>query len=189
MQSRQQEKRYTVRDYKSWNDGKRWELIDGIAYDMSPAPRTIHQAIVREVMGSLGSYLKGKTCTFFGSPIDVYFSEDEDADDVVVQPDVLVVCDPSKIREHGIVGAPDIAVEVLSPRTAGYDFVQKLQLYQRKGVKEYWIVSPDEKMIFQNVLENGVYKVTAFASGNLTSALLPEYALDVQELFRAAEVK
>ena len=136
--------RYTVADYKSWNDDVRRELIGGVIYDMSPAPRQGHQGLGLDIASELKHYLADKPCVPFIAPIDVYLFPDdgEDSHDVV-QPDVLVVCDRSKIHDDGIHGAPDLVIEVLSPSTAHKDLGDKRDLYERAAVKEYWLLNPD----------------------------------------------
>jgi Uma2 family endonuclease len=132
--------RYTVADYLSWNDDERWELIDGVAYNMSPAPTIRHQNIAGRLYSRLEQTLRGKPCQPFIAPVDVVLSERD-----VVQPDVVVVCDPEKITEKNIQGAPDLVVEVLSPSTAAKDLRQKKALYQRAGVREYLVIDPLEQ--------------------------------------------
>ena len=105
--------RYTVADYMNWPDEERWELIDGVAYDMSPAPTIKHQNIAGGIYSMLREKLKGKTCQPFIAPVVVVLSVVD-----VVQPDVIVVCDPNKITERNIQGPPDWVAEVLSPSTA-----------------------------------------------------------------------
>jgi Uma2 family endonuclease len=136
----QSEFRYTVTDYLSWNDDERWELIDGVVYNMSPAPTTRHQNIAGRLYSRLEQTLRGKPCQPFIAPVDVILSERD-----VVQPDVIVVCDPAKITEKNIQGAPDLVVEVLSPSTAAKDLREKKALYQRAGVREYLVIDPLEQ--------------------------------------------
>ncbi|MFB3788106.1 MAG: Uma2 family endonuclease, partial [bacterium] len=108
----QAHEKYTVQDYMSWNDDKRWELIEGVAYDMTPAPNIKHQTILGHLAHILGNHLQGKSCALFFAPTDVVLSEHD-----VVQPDLLVVRDRAKITEQNIQGAPDLIIEVLSPAT------------------------------------------------------------------------
>lgn len=143
--------RYTYRDYKSWPDDERWELIDGAAYDMSPAPRWLHQTILGAVFTQLNLFFSGKPCRPNIAPIDVFLADEgESIDDAkdVVQPDLLVVCDRSKIVDRGVVGAPDFIIEILSPSTAMKDQTEKRKLYEKKGVREYWILNPDTFELF-----------------------------------------
>ena len=182
MQARQKDARYTIRDYRAGKEGEYFELIDGVVYDMSPAPRVEHQRIAGEIFGSLYNFLKGKPCEVFSAPIDVYFAENED-EDTVVQPDIIVVCDPGKVREHGIVGAPDVVAEVLSPSTAVYDLTHKLRLYQSKGVPEYWVVSGEKRTVFRYTLEGTAYRMEAFEEGSMPSLKLNGFSLDIPALF------
>lgn len=139
--------RYTAADYRSWTDEERWELIDGVAWSMSPAPSRQHQKLVVDLGGEMRDFLKGKPCEVYVAPIDVYLADDPAAADEeivhVVQPDVLVVCDPKKLVDEGIRGAPDFIAEVLSPSTALKDLEQKKALYEQHGVREYWTIRPD----------------------------------------------
>jgi Uma2 family endonuclease len=174
--------RYTIKDYLSRQGDGRWELIYGVPYAMAPGAGTSHQLLAGEIFGELRNYLKGKPCRTFAAPYDVYFPGGE-AGDTVVQPDVLVVCDPTKIKTRGIVGAPDVVVEVLSPSTVSRDFVEKLELYRREGVPEYWIVSPKERSLLQYTLNASQYAMTRYSQGSLKSSRLPEFTLDIDALF------
>ncbi len=120
-------------------DLERYEMIDGVVYDMSPSPTEGHQRVTTAVGSLLFLALKGR-CRTYVSPFDVWPTGD--TKDAYVQPDVTVICDSGKITDAGCVGAPDLVVEVLSPSTAGKDRKAKLRLYQRSGVREYWIVDP-----------------------------------------------
>lgn len=131
--------RYTWVDYQTWPDGERWELIDGVAYDMSPAPSIQHQAVAGRIFSRLERQLSGQRCTPLIAPTDVRLSDTD-----VVQPDILVVCDSAKITLSHIEGAPDLVVEVLSPSTASKDLREKKRLYQQAGVREYLVVDPLE---------------------------------------------
>ncbi|MFA6505320.1 MAG: Uma2 family endonuclease [Treponemataceae bacterium] len=139
------EGRYTYADYKTWPEGERWELIDGVPYSMSPAPRRKHQDLFLQLGGELDRFFAGKSCRPYASPIDVFWSnrDDPDDEDTVTQPDLLVVCDKSKLIDEGIRGAPDFIIEILSPGTAFKDQTEKRVLHEKHGVREYWIVNPD----------------------------------------------
>lgn len=153
MEMVRKNQRYTVQDYMTWDDEKRWEIIDGIAYDMSPAPGIAHQEIVGNFYRKIGNWLEGKQCRVFIAPTDVVF-----ADDAVVQPDVFVVCDPKKITERNVQGAPDLVIEVLSLSTSKKDNREKMLLYERHGVKEYILVEPEGQFIRHYFLTStGVY--------------------------------
>jgi len=149
---------HTYGDYLTWPEDVRYELIDGEAYMMAPAPSVSHQDIAGEVYYQLRNALQGKPCRALIAPVDVRLPKADEADeqiDTVVQPDVLVVCDKSKVSERGIRGAPDWVLEVLSPSTAGHDQVKKLRLYERHGVREYWLVHPRDKVLTVYTLNNG----------------------------------
>ncbi len=152
--------RYTVADYRTWPDEERWELIDGIAYSMSPAPRSAHQRMSRMLFSRIDAFLEGKSCEPFYAPIDVFLphpGESGEEENTVVQPDILVVCDPAKVADEGIRGAPDFVVEILSDTTAYKDLNEKKDLYESHGVREYWIVKPADGSVLAWRLEDGRY--------------------------------
>lgn len=137
---RKHDEHYTYRDLLSWPEDQRWELIDGVAYDMTPAPIRRHQEILGDLHLQIGNFLIGKPCRVYMAPFDVLIpkhDEGEEEIDTVVQPDIAVVCDRSKLTERGCKGAPDLVIEILSPSTAEKDTLTKLKLYERAGVKEY----------------------------------------------------
>ncbi len=146
-----EKERYTFADALAWDDGERAELIDGEIYLMAPAPSRPHQKVSGEIFRQLANYLEGKKCEAYSAPFDVrLFEQDGDAPedvDTVVEPDITVVCDPSRLDDRGCKGAPDMVVEILSPSTRRHDRLVKLNLYQRAGVREYWIVSPEEQAV------------------------------------------
>ena len=146
---------YTYADYCTWDDDERWELIDGVPYAMA-APLIAHQRVSRDIVMQIGQFLRGKPCEVFYAPTDVRLNADT-RDDTVVQPDLIVVCDESKLNERGCAGAPDMAVEILSPSSVEHDKVRKYKLYLKYGVREYWIVDPKAKTVVTYILENGDY--------------------------------
>lgn len=139
---------YTFADVLTWDEGERIEIINGEAFMMAgPSPR--HQDIGGELFAQLHNFLEGKRCKVYSAPMDVRLFERDGDDpkdvDTVVQPDISVICDNSKIDHRGCKGAPDMVIEILSPSTQRHDRLIKLDLYQRAGVREYWIVSPEEE--------------------------------------------
>lgn len=151
------DRHYTYADYLNFPEDERWEIIDGVAYNMSPAPTPEHQGHVGELHVQAATQLRGKPCRVFMAPTDVCFERPETTDKVV-QPDLLVVCDRSKITPRGIVGAPDWIVEVLSPSTASRDHILKRALYERHAVREYWLVHPQDRLLTIYRLEaDGAY--------------------------------
>lgn len=154
-QAKTSAERYSYADYLTWDDGQRWELIDGQAHCMSPAPSLDHQSIVTELVRQLGNALLGQRCSVFASPVDVRLPKIGTADeqiDQVVQPDLLVVCDPTKLDRRGVVGAPDFVVEVVSPSSASHDHVRKRRLYESAGVRELWLIMPNDRFVAQYTL-------------------------------------
>ena len=134
---------YTAEDYYELPEDTRVELIDGVFYDMA-APSLNHQLIVSELNRQIGNYIKekGGPCKVLPAPFTVKLY-----DDVVVEPDISVICDPQKLSEKGCDGAPDWVIEVVSPSSSGKDYIRKLQLYRSAGVREYWIVDSSSDMV------------------------------------------
>lgn len=140
--------RFTWADYQQWPDEQRCEIIDGQFYDMTPAPGTAHQETLINLACKMHEYLKDKPCKVFIAPFDVRLAEKKETRNScsnVVQPDISIICDPKKIDDKGCVGAPDLVVEILSSSTASKDQVKKRRLYERHGVKEYWLIHPIER--------------------------------------------
>ncbi len=154
------QEKYTYEDLQNIENKKRYELIDGELYLMS-SPSTSHQEIVGEIYAQLHNYLKGKKCKAFVSPLDVCLSglRNPKKEYNVVQPDILVVCDNTKITNNmGIQGVPDLIIEVLSPASKKHDTLVKYNLYQYYGVKEYWIVDEEIGVIYQYIInEKNIY--------------------------------
>jgi Uma2 family endonuclease len=164
------DERYTYKEYKSWPEGERWELIEGVAYAMSPAPTRSHQKFVVDLVGKLYAFLSGKPCELLVSPIDVFLpaspEEAEDEVDTIVQPDVIVVCDHGKLIEKGVRGGPEFVVEILSPSTAMKDLSKKKALYAKHGVREYWIINPEDLTVLAYRLEGeGFGRVQEYRAG------------------------
>ncbi|TVR52460.1 MAG: Uma2 family endonuclease [Spirochaetaceae bacterium] len=138
---------YTYGDYRTWSDDERWELIDGVAWSMSPAPTPDHQSILLRLTRQIANITDRTGCATFVAPLDVRLSEksaqSEDETPTVVQPDISVFCDPSRLDEKGAHAAPDLVVEILSPSTGYKDQTTKLALYERHAVREYWVVNGD----------------------------------------------
>ncbi|MBK6999367.1 MAG: Uma2 family endonuclease [Rhodoferax sp.] len=177
--------RFTWSDYCTWSEGERWELIDGEAFAMAPAPTTNHQAIVGRLYSRLEHKLSGKPCQPFVAPVDVRLSEDD-----VVQPDVLVICQPDKIKPGHIEGAPELVFEVLSPSTAARDMRDKKALYERCGVGEYIVVDPLEHYAIRYLLgADGLYDKGAVFGSNETLVVqtLNELPIALWEVFGLRE--
>jgi Uma2 family endonuclease len=133
---------FTWGDYRSWPEDERWELIAGEAYAMSPSPTGVHQAIVLRLGRYFDVFFERRRCRAFIAPLDVKLSESD-----VVQPDLLVVCDPRQIKPTHIEGAPALVVEVLSPTSQYHDRARKVKLYAAAGVREFWLVTPEARIV------------------------------------------
>jgi Uma2 family endonuclease len=186
-------KRYTYADYLTWWDGQARELINGNVKAMSPAPKLGHAKVNATIFWNLGAIIrknKGK-CEVFTAPFDVRLpKQGETADDridTVVQPDICVVCDLSKLDERGCCGAPEMIVEISSPSTTKRDVTEKFALYEASGVKEYWIVYPMEKAIHVFILqENGKYDdgVLYEWEKQIPVYIFDNYPIDMDDIFR-----
>lgn len=157
-----QRARYTYEDYLGWPEEERWELIEGIPFNMTPAPSTEHQRLVLEIAMVLNSGFRKSGCSVFVSPFDVRLPVNNNQEDEiisVVQPDIVVVCDPSKVDKKGCKGTPDLVIEITSPSTFRKDLTDKYLLYEKSGVNEYWIVYPDNKAIAVYKLMEGNYRL------------------------------
>ena len=142
---------FCYRDYLGWPGPDRWEIIGGEAWAMVPGPDADHQRILRDLCTQINVFLKGNRCELFQAPFDLLLPTAAEADEevqTVLQPDAFVVCEPEKITQRGCRGAPDWVIEVLSPSTAGRDQILKRRLYEKAQVKEYWIFSPAERLVF-----------------------------------------
>lgn len=183
-----QEQCYTYADLLEWDDNVRYELYSGVPVAQA-SPSDTHQDIAGEIYFQLKSYLRGKACKVYYAPFDVRLFEEEgegpEEVDFVLQPDLMVVCDQNKVDRHGIHGAPDLVVEVLSPGTARYDKIIKLGLYQRAGVPEYWVVDPVSRCVSVYLIKNGVYRSPAVydASSSVPVHVLDACQVDLSTVF------
>jgi len=180
----EEEKVYTYRDYlRLPDDGNRYEILGGELI-MTPAPIIIHQRVTRRLSLLLNEFVEQKELgEIFFSPIDVVLSDTE-----IVQPDILFVAKTNLkiIKRKRIKGAPDLIIEIISPTTGYYDLVVKKRIYEKHGVKEYWVVDPHLKWIEIYHWQEGKYQTLARAenSGTVESALLPGWSVDLKHLFK-----
>jgi Uma2 family endonuclease len=188
---KKQEQRYTYKDYLCWPDDERWEIINGVAYNMSPAPLRNHQKLLRKLLLVIGNWLEGKTCEVYTAPFDVRLPEYEDEldneIDTVVQPDIVVVCDPEKLDEKGVKGSPDWIIEILSTSTAKKDWNEKFNLYEKHKVREYWIIDPDSKTAYIYQLnDKGLFfeKTILEKKGIVECFVLEGLKINIEEIFR-----
>jgi Uma2 family endonuclease len=183
---------FTYKDYRSWPEEERWELIDGIAYNMSAAPMIRHQFKLQKLHLEFATFFKGKPCTVMLAPVDIVLprlgQSDEEADNVV-EPDLFVVCDRSKIEERFVRGAPDLVVEILSPSTSKKDLKEKFELYERSGVREYWVVEPKACWMHRYVREEGgrygpaLVREKGDGGGPFASLIFTGFSIDIDDLF------
>ncbi len=179
---------YTYADYLTWPEEERWELIDGVPFDMTPAPSTKHQEILGELHRLFSQYLHGKSCKVYLSPFDVRLPKGDEKDEriaTVVQPDLTFICDRSKIDAQGCKGAPDLIIEILSPSTTKRDLGVKLHLFERVGVSEYWVVHPTDQTILVFTLKEGTYATPTIykAPDEVLVQLFPEFSINLSEIF------
>jgi len=185
------EKDFTYGDYSLWPESERWELIEGIAFDMSPEPSRQHQFILTEIIGQIYNLLSESPCEVYCSPFDVrfpdYFEQKESEVSTVVQPDLVVVCDKEKLDDKGCVGAPDLVVEILSPSTMSKDLHQKFSLYEKHGVKEYWVISPGDKVLFRYKLstEGKYFEPEIYGKSDvLNSDIINIFKIELKRVFK-----
>lgn len=160
-----EKRRYTFADVLTWDESEQVEIIGGEVF-MRGTPSRLHQEISGEMFRQLANYLEGKKCRVYHPPFAVrLFELDGDSPedvDTMVEPDLTIVCDHDKLDEDGCKGAPDMVVEILSPSTQRHDRLVKLGLYQRAGVREYWIVSPEAETVEVFLLEDGRFTPRGF---------------------------
>lgn len=181
-------KLYTYADYYKWRFDERVELIKGKIFKMSPSPNSYHQELVGEVFNQLKNFLRKKNCKVYIAPFDVRLPNKSTEDKMVytvLQPDICVICDPTKIDRRGCIGAPDLVVEVLSPGNSTKELKNKYDVYEEAGVKEYWVVSPQNQNFLIYTLQEGKFQLSPVkVPGDIViSSVLPGFSIDLAELF------
>jgi Uma2 family endonuclease len=183
----EEERRFTYADYKEWElaVGERYELIYGEAFAMA-APNTRHQVIIGELFTHFYVYLRGKPCQAFIAPYDVrLFYEEDESDDTVVQPDIMVVCDKDKIGPEGCRGAPDLVIEILSPSNTAIEMERKFSLYQEAGVREYWIVDSKNNILRVHYFQDSAVLTNTYKSADTVPvAVLPGFSIALENVFK-----
>jgi len=181
--------KYTYADYLSWNDNERWELIEGTAHNMTPAPSRVHQEVSAALLSKFYGYLKEKSCKVYAAPFDVRlpFENEKDEDiKTVVQPDIVVECDKSKLDDRGCKGAPDLIIEITSPTTSRLDLKDKFNLYEKAGVREYWIADPIGKtvMVFKRGEEGRYDRPDMYAEEDeIQVGIFKDLKVDLKEVY------
>ncbi len=184
-------KRYTYADYLTWWDDVRRELFDGFVHLMCPAPSLKHQFVSGHIYRVIANHLYKKSCKVLMAPSDVRLPKEngEKFDKqiyTVVQPDIFVVCNTSKLDEKGCLGAPDLIIEIVSLKNAKRDVVEKKKLYEKHGVKEYWIVQPHDETVSVFLLDaKGKYQLENMYAGDdkVKVNCLNDFYVDLSEVF------
>jgi len=179
---------YSYADYLKWDYEEIVELIKGKIFTKAAAPNRRHQEVSGSLFYLFANYLQAQPCKVYAAPFDVRFSRNPENEKVksVVQPDISVICDLSKLDEKGCLGAPDLVVEILSPGTSRVELQNKYELYEEFGVREYWVVHPVECTVFIYTLVNGEFQPSRLytAGDQIRSVVLPGFLLDIEEVFR-----
>jgi len=182
-------KRYSYADYLTWIDDKRREILGGFV-KLMPNTIGIHQEVLGEFLYIFSTFLKKKTCKVYAGPFDVRLPNRNKTSDkdifTVVQPDICIVCDLSKLDDRGCLGAPDMIIEIVSPGNSRHDVKDKFELYQENGVREYWIVFPESKTLNAFILdENNKYKLVEMyaESGNAKVNIFEDLYVNLDEVF------
>ncbi|MDN3690068.1 Uma2 family endonuclease [Cyclobacterium jeungdonense] len=180
---------HSYADYLKWDLDEMVELIKGRIFKMSPGPNRLHQKVSGHLFNAFFNYLKNKPCETYAAPFDVRLprhSKKNEAIYTVVQPDICVICDPLKLDDAGCVGAPDLIVEILSPGNNRKELVNKYEVYEESGVKEYWVIHPIEQTVLIYSLINGKFHPSRlFTAGDVVkSAVIEGYQLDLDAFFK-----
>ncbi|WP_273216380.1 Uma2 family endonuclease [Runella zeae] len=184
-------KQYTYADYLKWRFQERVELIRGRIFKMSPAPARKHQAISRYITSQMVKYFENQPCEWYYAPFDVRLPRKTSKADkqvyTVVQPDICVICDKTKLDKRGCVGAPDLIIEILSPGNSKKEMKDKFEVYEEAGVREYWIVqSTYNNVLVYTLNEQGIFiGHRPFIEDEIMhSFIFPELKVDLREVFK-----
>ena len=181
---------FTYANYKEWElkEGERYEIIYGEAFAMA-APNERHQAILGELYGQLYVFLKDKPCKVYPAPFDVrLFYQENESDNTVVQPDITIICDKKKIGTEGCRGAPDLVIEIVSPTNTATEMERKYKLYRQAGVREYWVVDPENKGITVHYFKDDKISAAIYGSSGLAPVeIFPGFNIELDRLFVDAE--
>jgi len=183
---------YTYEDYLTWSEDERAEIIDGIVYAQA-TPSPVHQKIVGNLYFQLHNYFQGKECNPFVAPFTVRLplesgETDEKKNKNIVEPDLSVVCDKSKLDQGGYNGSPTLIIEIVSPSSKKRDYMVKLNKYQRAGVKEYWVITPENETLIRYILnEQGHYDAPeTYVLGEdeeIIAKMFPDLVIQIKDIF------
>ncbi len=178
---------YSYVDYLRWQFKERVELIRGKVFKMAPAPSTNHQAILSNLGMHFLNFFREKPCNVFLAPFDVRLPIVKPGKNyTVVQPDISIICDGSKLDKLGCNGSPDLVVEIISPGNTAHDTVIKYEIYEEAAIKEYWMIDPDKRMVLTFALQDRKYVgIKPYVEGQLIrSTLFPGLKIRVNDIFR-----
>ncbi len=180
---------YSYANYLNWLFDERLELIKGKIYKMNPAPSRAHQQVLTNLFKRIANFLDGNPCKIYVAPFDVRFPKESKADKdiyTVLQPDLCVVCDRSKLNDRGCLGAPDLVIEILSPGNNKKELLHKYKVYEEFGVKEYWVISQsDQNILIYTLSSDGKYVPSKIftLSEEVGSSVLPGFVLKLDDVF------
>ena len=184
-------KTYSYADYLKWQFEERLELLKGKIFKMSPAPSVAHQRASMRITLKFGNFFQNHSCQLFAAPFDVRLPDSQKKignKDVftVVQPDLCIICDESRLDERGCIGPPDLIVEILSPGNTNKEMKNKFRLYEESGVREYWLVEPNDRIVLIYYLKEGQYigLRTYTDEEDAYSVIFPELSIPVAEIFK-----
>jgi len=177
-------RRYTYADYLEWEGPERYQLINGEVFQMA-SPSVAHQALLMGLSSKFDNWLLDKPCKVFASPLDVrLFPKEDNSDNTVVQPDLLVVCDKNKLSKGSVNGAPDLVVEIVSPSNTHSEIFHKFHYYLEAGVREYWVIEPETKRVQVHIYDNGHYLSTAYeGNAQIPVTILPGLEVPLEDLW------
>jgi Uma2 family endonuclease len=181
--------KYSYADYLTWQMDEMVEIIKGKVFkSAAAAPRRIHQKVSLIISNKIFNFLENKSCEVYTAPFDVRLPiKSKKNEDIftVVQPDICVVCDRSKLDDAGCIGAPDLIIEILSPGSNRKELKYKYEVYEESGVKEYWVIQPTEQTLLIYTLTLGKYVPSRlFSPGDIvSSACIEGFSLDLEEVF------
>jgi len=190
----QKESKYTYSDYLTWPKDEMWEIIEGVPY-LQAAPSWEHQRILAQIGRQFINYFQGKPCETYLAPFDVRLpigNENDEDTETIVQPDISIICDKSKLKGTGYFGVPTLIIEILSPSTAAFDKKIKVNKYRTAGVKEVWIIDPSNKILdVFKLLDDGKYgqPETYSAEDKVVVSNFPDLIVDLSSVFESRQSK